>query len=369
MHAKIFNHAICSKDRNSKLVESQTSKATSNSRMINASNPVHQKPVVALLTIREVPICEEATSLLRDVADVQQVWSKGWIVDKELIDAVRDATAIIVRVGKVTDEVMKSCKNLKIIAVHGVGVDRVDIEAATRRGIIVTNAPFGNVDSVAEFTFGLILSLYKKIPATIRFVKEGKWLESRSLGRGEIINHTIGVVGIGNIGLRVAKIAKAFGMTVLAYDPYVSKENVERLGARLVGLDTLLKESDIVTLHTPLTETTRHLIGKAELALMKRTAVIINTSRGAVLDNAALYDALQESRVAGAALDVTEKEPYEPNDPLAKLDNVIITSRVAGMTEEADIRVAVTAAQDVAKYLKGETPSFVANREVLREKK
>jgi D-3-phosphoglycerate dehydrogenase len=156
-------------------------------------------------------------------------------------------------------------------------------------------------------------------------------------------------------------------MTILTYDPYTAKEKAEELGAKAVEFDALLKDSDVITIHVPLTEETHHMIGKNELGLMKRTAVIVNTSRGGIIDETALYDALKEKRIARAALDVTEKEPLDLNNPLCKLDNVIITPHIAGSTEESVYRMSVTAAENIVQYFKGAVPIFVINKEVLRK--
>lgn len=315
---------------------------------------------VILLHRAGAPIHEAATKILSKIANVREVQSNTQgQVDEQLIGSVQDADAILVRYSSVTKELIEAAKQLKIIAVHGAGLDYVDIEAATKKGIVVTRTPLANSTSVAEFAMTLILLLARKIPMTLRLMEVGKWAEARSIeSKMELSEKTLGIIGLGNVGAKVARRAKAFEMRILAFDPYVSKEKTEEVGAQLVDLRTLLKESDVVTIHAALTQEVWHMIGEEELRMMRKGAVLINTSRGAAVNEKALYRALKDKWIAGAALDVLEKEPASLDNPLLTLDNVIITPHIAGTTEESLVRMATTAAEDIVRFLKGQTPIF-----------
>jgi D-3-phosphoglycerate dehydrogenase len=303
------------------------------------------------------------------VATVHNVETKGWIVDETILDGVRNVDAILVRVGKVTKDVIDASKKLRVIAVFGAGVDRVDVHAATDRKIIVTNSGDANSISVAEFTFGLILSISRKIPMVFKSMKNGGWRNIRqtlpSITGFELYQKTLGVVGFGNIGRKVTMTANTFGMTTLVYDPYVSTEVVEKYGAKKVDFKTLLRTSDIVTLHVPLTTETLDMIGRRELKMMKRTANLINTSRGQIVDEEALYEALKERWIAGAAIDVMKEEPPRIDNPLLTLNNIIITPHIAVYTKETLFRMTVITARDIVNVLRGQRPLFPVNPEVL----
>jgi len=325
------------------------------------------KPTVIILHPVDAPIHEVATEILRDVANVEEIQTERRdLVDKRLLKKIRGADAILVRFCMVTKDLIEIAKRLKIIAVHGVGVDNVDIDAATRRGIVVTSAPLSNLVSVAEFTLGLIISLTRRIPTISELTKDGEWVQARSIEPGvELSGKILGIIGLGNIGIKVAEKARAFEMRILAFDPYISKERAEEFGAKLVDMETLLRESDVITLHVPLTPETRHMISEREFRLMKKTAILINASRGGVVDETSLYRALKEGWIAGAALDVMEKEPLSPDNPLLTLDNVIITPHVAGSTKESLVRMATTPAEDIVRFLQGKAPRFPVNVEFL----
>jgi len=321
-------------------------------------------PEVAFLTTKDSPIHPVAESILMNVSSIKYVSTPGWSFDENVLKNVTNAKAILVRVGVVTKEVMEAAPKLGVIAVHGIGVDRVDLEEAQKRGIVVTNTALANTVAVAEHTLGLTICLIKRIPASDRLVKEGKWKQAQFSG-GQLMNMTVGIVGLGNIGTKVAKRLRSFEAKVVSYDPYVPSERFEELGAESVSLEALLKESDIVTIHLPLTRFTRHLIKERELRMMKKEASIVNTSRGPIIDEKALYVALRDKWISSAALDVFEEEPLAQNNPLLKLDNVILTPHVAGSTNEANRRMAETTAKDILRVLRGEKPVHEYRKELL----
>ena len=278
----------------------------------------------------------EAIERIREVAEVERRKIPKGATQEEIAEIISDADIIILGAsGKIGKEVLLKTPNLKMIAKRGVGLDNVDLKAATELGVLVTYTRHANSQSVAEHTIGLILTLVKNIVKANEELKEKGWRIRSELVGIELAGKTLGVIGFGNIGRKVAKMAKnAFNMNVLVYDPYVSVDVVRSFGCRLVDLDTLLKESDIVTIHAALTEETYHMIGERELKLMKRTAYLINTARGAIIDEKALIKALKEGWIAGAALDVYEKEPLPKDSPLYELKNVYLTPHVAGPSDE-----------------------------------
>ena len=261
--------------------------------------------------------------------------------------------AIIIRTyTQVTKDVLDSAKNLKLIVRAGVGLDKVDVDYAKSKGIIVKNTPRANFVSVAEHVFALSLSLLRNIPAADRYVRDEKGWD-RKLFIGEELNgKVLGLVGIGLIGSRVAHIASAFGMKIIAYDPFVSLEAMKKEGVeKKEDLLDLARESDIVSVHVPLFDSTHHLVGKEFLSLMKSTAILVNTSRGPVIDQEGLVNALENKNIKGAALDVFDSEP--PTDKrLLSLDNVVLTPHLGAMTVEADKRMCVHAAEEVIDFFK-----------------
>ena len=258
----------------------------------------------------------------------------GWIV--------RSAT-------KVTAEVISAAENLRVIGRAGTGVDNIDLSAASKRGIVVMNTPGGNTLSAAEHTLSLILALARHIPQATSSIKSGKWEKDRFMGT-EIGNCTLGILGLGNIGGVVAHHAEALGMKVIGYDPYLAPEAAAKKKVELVSLDELFTRSDFITLHTPLTSSTRHLLNASSFGKMKNGVRIINCARGGLIDEAALYQAILNGKVAGAALDVFEKEP-PGNHPLLSLEQVICTPHLGASTTQAQIKVSVAIAEQVMDYL------------------
>lgn len=282
------------------------------------------------------------------------------ITPEELLETIDQYEGIIVRSRtKVTREVIENAKNLKIIARAGVGVDNIDVEAATEHGILVVNAPQSTSITVAEHAMGLMLALSRKIAIADASVKSGKWEKSRFMGM-ELRNKTLGVIGMGRIGSQVVKRSKAFEMDVIVYDPYITEETAKELGVEITTLDDLVQKADVMTIHVPLTPETKGLISKDELAKMKDNAILLNCARGGIIDENDLYEALKERPELKAGLDVFENEPLE-DSPLATLDNVVLTPHIAASTKEAQRDAAIIVAKEVKEVINGNTPSNVLN--------
>jgi D-3-phosphoglycerate dehydrogenase len=268
-----------------------------------------------------------------------------------LAAALADADALVVRSAvQVDDALMEQAPKLRVIGRAGVGVDNIDADAATRRGIVVMNTPGANAVAVAELTIGLMLALARKLPAANASMHSGKW-EKKSLQGAELRGKTLGILGLGRIGLEVAKRARGFGLEIIGSDPFVSAAVARENGIRLVTLDELIANSDYITLHVGLTPQTTGVINAKTLAAMKKGVRIINCARGELIDDAALVEALKSGQVAGAALDVFAVEPPK-NSPYAELENVILTPHIAGSTAEAQEAVGVQIAMQVRDYLK-----------------
>jgi D-3-phosphoglycerate dehydrogenase / 2-oxoglutarate reductase len=276
-----------------------------------------------------------------------------WELEATRVDAV------ISRKGKITKEQMqKSAGRLKIIARTGVGVDpsRVDLDSAKEFKVWVTNQPGSNSVSVTELVFGHMIVLTRHTFAANQAVKDNRWSEYLKFIGIELAGKTLGIIGMGNIGTRVAIRARAFEMSFLVYDPYIPESHVTALGGNRVGLDELLAQSDFVTIHCPLTAETRGMIDQQRLALMKATACLINAARGGIVNEDALCRALKQRKIAGAALDVVENEPPAKDHPLFELDNVILTPHIGALTFEASKRGEWGAAEEVIRVLEGKKP-------------
>ncbi|MBU4345998.1 MAG: phosphoglycerate dehydrogenase [Candidatus Omnitrophica bacterium] len=305
------------------------------------------------------PLSDEGLKILTSVKEFQ-VDVKLKLTPEALKDTIKDYDALIVRSAtKVTRDIIEAAKKLRLIGRAGVGLDNIDLEAATARGIIVMNTPGGNTISTAEHTLSMILALSRNIPQANASTKQGEWKRSQFMGV-ELYNKILGIIGLGRIGREVAKRAFSFGMKILAYDPFLSKEVAESLGVEIVELKGLLRRSDYITVHTPLTEETKHIISTDEFALMKKGARVINCARGGIIDEEALVSAIKEGKVAGAAIDVFEKEPLIDSE-LSRLDNVITTPHLGASTEEAQVNVAIEVAQIVRDALLGKGIRNAAN--------
>jgi D-3-phosphoglycerate dehydrogenase len=273
--------------------------------------------------------------------------------EEELVKAIKGVHGLIVRSKPlVTRRVIEAADSLLVIGRAGVGVDNIDVEAARARGVEILTSPEAATQSVAELTMGLILAVARKIAFCDRKIRAGEWPKKHAVGV-ELWGKTLGVIGAGRIGLAVARIAKfGFNMNVVYYDVARNKKIEEEVGARYVSLEDLLREADVVTIHVPLTEQTKYLINEEKLKLMKRTAILINTSRGTVVDTKALIRALKEGWIAGAGLDVFEEEPLPPNHPLLELENVVLTAHIGASTEEAQERAGVDIAKKVVEFFR-----------------
>jgi len=269
----------------------------------------------------------------------------------ELAQAIAEADAVLVRSAtRITRESLARSERLTVIGRAGVGVDTIDVDAATERGIAVLTAPSGNTISAAELTFALLLALVRRVAAANRSMKAGEW-DRKTFTGTELYGKTLGLVGAGRIGTEVARRAQAFGMRVVAYDPYLSVERARELAIELAPLHEVLSGGDVITVHVPLSDATRGLIGAAQLARVKPDAILVNCARGGIVDEQALVAALTEKRLAGAALDVYEQEPLPADHPLRLLDNVVLTPHLGASTREAQRNVAVEIAEAVRAAL------------------
>jgi D-3-phosphoglycerate dehydrogenase len=291
---------------------------------------------------------------------------------KELQRITRKADGILCTYdAPFTKEVISNFENAKVIVTSAVGYDNIDVKAATEKGVIVCNVPDYMTFEVAEHTLALILALNRRIPLADRLVRTGEWAANGPLTwtRLRPLSHldgkVAGIVGFGRIGKQVAERLQSFRMRLIAYDPYVSEDDAARRGVELVSLHTLMKESDVITVNALLTKETQHLIGEQELCLMKHDALIVNTSRGKIIDQTALVQALVDKRIAGAGLDVLEKEPPDANDPLLKLENVILTPHVGSTSEKSYNELRRMAAEEVGRVLLGERPKHPVNPEAI----
>jgi len=306
---------------------------------------------------------------LRKQAQVDFIEVDKKLRGRELAERLRGYHFIIASVTPTYDEeFFRSNKDVLLLARHGIGVDNVDVKAATEEGVIVTRVPgFKERDAVAELAVALCLNVVRKVCYSYTLVKHGKWSERGKIIGFNIRGKTVGVIGIGNIGGRVAEIfAKGFNARVLAFDPYVKPEEAARIGAQLVDLETLLKESDIIMLHAPLTPQTYHMIGDREFSLMKQGVIIVNAARGELIDTQALLKALDNGKVAGVGLDVVEGEPIDATHPLLKYDNVVITPHIGANTREGLRGMDESNVDAILKVIRGEPPTeYMVNPEVL----
>ncbi|KKM11550.1 D-3-phosphoglycerate dehydrogenase [Clostridiales bacterium PH28_bin88] len=298
------------------------------------------------------PISEKGIEVLQKGGDLQ-VDVRTKLTEDQLVDIIGEYHALMVRSEtKVTRRIIEYAGQMKIIGRAGVGVDNIDVEAATERGIVVVNSPEGNTIAATEHTIALMLALARSVPQANGLLKAGKWERKKFMGV-ELRDKVLGVLGLGKIGGEVAKRARAFEMRVLAYDPFVSKERAQQMGVELAEFSEVIQEADFITAHLPLTKETYHLIGRDAFRVMKPGVRILNVARGGIVDEEALYEALQSGRVAGAAVDVFEHEPTTES-PLFDLDNVIVTPHLGASTAEAQVNVAIDVAEEIVLALHGE---------------
>ncbi len=302
-------------------------------------------------------INEDGIAMLKNEMDVVV---NTTISPEELVATIKDFDGIVVRSRtKMTKEVIEAADNLKIIARAGVGVDNIDIDAATENGVMVVNSPESTSITVAEHTMGLLLAMARKIAIADKSVKDNKWEKKKFMGV-ELRGKTLGVIGMGRIGSQVVNRCKAFEMDAIVYDPYLPDDVAEQMGVRLTDLNTVLKNADFITIHVPLTEETKHSISDEQFDLMKENAFIVNCARGGIIDEEALYTALSENKIGGAALDVYENEPPKDNK-LTTLDNIVLTPHIAASTKEAQKGAAIIVAEEIIDLNKGKTPKNVIN--------
>jgi len=305
---------------------------------------------VAYRVLLTDPLGPEGLARLREQPDLE-IEARPGLAPAALAEAVRGFHGLIIRSGtKVTADVLARADQLRVIGRAGIGVDNVDVDAATKKGIVVMNTPGGSNVTTAEHAITLLLALARNVAQAAASVRAGRWERERWLGT-EVCNKVLGVVGLGNIGAIVAERALGLRMKVIAYDPFVTPEAAARLRVELVTLDEMWTRADFITVHTPLTPETRGLIGRDAFARMKRGVRIVNAARGGIVDETALAEAIQSGHVAGAALDVLEKEPPAPGHPLLGLEQVICTPHLGASTGEAQVNVAVAIAQQVADFL------------------
>lgn len=268
----------------------------------------------------------------------------------DLLKEIKDADGLIVRSGtKVTAEVIAAADKLKVVGRAGSGLDNVDTPAATRRGIVVMNTPGGNTVTTAEHTLSMMCAMARRIPQATASVKNGKWEKDKFMGL-ELYNKVLGIVGVGQIGGYLSKLAQGIGMSVVAFDPYLAQERAEKMGVTMVDLDELFRRADIISVHTPLTPETKGLINAAAIAKMKPGVLIVNCARGGIVNETDLVEALKSKRVAAAAFDVFDEEPVKADHPLLALDNFICTPHIGAQTTEAQENVAVGIAEQVVEY-------------------
>ncbi|KIL34866.1 D-3-phosphoglycerate dehydrogenase [Cohnella kolymensis] len=299
------------------------------------------------------PISDLGISLLAEASDIA-IDKKTGLSEDELADIIGEYDALLVRSQtRVTDRIMTAGKQLKVIGRAGVGVDNIDLDSATKRGIIVINAPDGNTITTCEHTFAMMMALARHIPQAYMKTVGGVW-DRKSFVGVELRNKVLGVLGMGRIGSEVAARAKAFGMTVYGYDPFLTEERAEKLGVRLASVDDIIRDADFITVHTPLTPETRHMIGREQFSRIKQGVRIVNCARGGIIDEEALVEAIDSGRVAGAAFDVFEEEPPAADHPFLTHPKIIVTPHLGASTVEAQENVAIDVSEQLLHILRGE---------------
>ncbi len=326
-------------------------------------------PKPKVYVTRELP--ERGMKIIKEHFEAE-VWPEyGPPPKKEIIKKARNVDALITLLSdKIDAEVFDAGPKLKIVAQMAVGFDNIDVAEATKRGIYVTNTPGVLTETTADFAWALLMAVSRRVVEADKYVRTGQWKvswhPSMLLGR-DVYGATIGIVGAGRIGTAVARRAKGFNMKILYYDVVPMSPEIEKeLGAKRVDLDTLLKESDFVSVHVPLIKETYHLINEEKLRLMKKTAYLINNSRGPIVDEKALYKALKEGWIAGAALDVFEQEPTPTENPLLKLDNVVLAPHISSASHETRSKMAEMVAENLVAFFNGKAPPNLVNPDVVK---
>ena len=309
------------------------------------------------------PMQEELEELYKVNADIIEA---GWSTEDDIIKVAKNADAILTDAAKMTRRVIDTLVKCKVIVSYGIGYDHIDVDAATDNGIPVVNIPDFCLEEVSNHAIALLLTCAKKLIFMNDGTKSGHWAECKQAQApmGSITGQTLGIIGCGKIGRLVAKKAQCFDLKVLGYDPYLSKSTAMECGITLVSLSELLSEADYISIHTLCNQETRHLIGEKELRRMKSSAFLINASRGSIINEVALIKALEENRIAGAGLDVFEQEPVDLNNPLLKMNNVVITPHSAYYSDNALKRLRTSVGKEAARVLSGKWPLNVVNKTV-----
>jgi len=304
-----------------------------------------------IVVVDHVYLEKEHVEKLRSAGDLE-IFGEPPKTPDELKERVRSAEIVIVGWSDLTKDVIDSAGKLEMISIWATTCHYADLKAAKERGIVVTHVPGYATESVAEHTFALLFAAARRLPLADKHVRRGEF-DWRPFGGVELYGKTLGIIGTGSIGCRVAEIAKAFNMKILGYDKYPNTRKAEEMGIKYVGLSTLLKESDFITLHVTLTLETERLMGRKEFEVMKKGAVVVNTSQGKVIDERALVDALKSGKISYAGLDVFEKEPPDKDNPLFKLDNAVLSPHIGFHTVEAKKRCTDICIDNVLKFLEG----------------
>lgn len=306
-------------------------------------------------------IHKNAITLLQQHFEVIQGNGTG---EKDIISQAQGCVGILVRSAEITTAVMKGITSLKIIAKHGIGVDNIDVQAATERKILVINTPYANTNAVAEHTLAMIFVAAKRIVCMDKVTRQGDFALRNQYTNIEIKGKTVGLIGFGRISKLLAKKMSGMEVNILVYDPFLASRN--EVNIHMTDLDDLLSRSDFISLHLPLTEETQKMINTEALAKMKKTAFLINTARGPIVDEQALYLALKSNNIAGAMLDVYSKEPPDKSNPLFEFNNVIFSPHNAALTEEALLAMSMDSAQGIVDYLAGLKPQYPVNTNVIK---
>ncbi len=329
---------------------------------------VNNMPKPKIYVTRE--LSERGLKIIKENFDAE-VWPEYPPPSKKvIIEKAKNVDALVTLLSdKIDAEVLEASPNLKIVAQMAVGFDNIDLQEATKRGIYVTNTPEVLTETTADFAWALLMALARRVVEADKYVRAGQWKvgwhPSMMLGR-DVHGATLGIVGAGRIGYALAKRAKGFDMKVLYYDVIPRPEMEKKLGAKPVTLNELLKESDFVSIHVSLMKETHHLINAEKLRLMKRTSYLINNARGPIVDEKALYQALKEGIIAGAGLDVFEQEPTPIDNPLLKLDNVIVAPHISSASQETRSRMAEIAAENLVTFFEGKIPPNLVNPDVMK---
>lgn len=285
--------------------------------------------------------------------------------EEEVIANCKDADGLLNQYAPISRKVIENLPNLKVVGRYGVGVNTVDVEAATEHGVCVVNVPDYCIDEVSDQAFALIMSCLRKVSLLNHQVKNRGWDYKLGKPVHRLRGQKLGLLGFGRIPRALAEKAKPFGFELLVYDPFIKDDMVKNFGGKLLALEELLQEADVVSIHVPLMKNTEHMISAEEFGMMKKTAIIVNTSRGAIIDEVAMIEALQSKRIGGAGLDVLETEPVAKNNPLLDMDNVIITPHIAWYSEESEVELKRKAAMGVSEVLQGKIPTYLVNKDVL----